>query len=930
MPDQQVVLTTAPYYDPGSLAPEESASALWTTSILFPNSTRDNSHATLLPGPLDDEAKWTFTYDRVFETFRAVRIDDLRNGTTYFTGPTAEQGSIFRLLPSTLPAASSSGDFVAAGFRGCIWLYGIPEDLEAAPIVSNTTNNRESEPSTPSSLPTRRNSAPSLRSITRPRDPGMARTPQWQLLGDRLRNTFVEGRRITTLEGVRALNWVHRSSTSFHGERLVVVAPGVGGQPPISEDDGMNPVDGGRLSILDFDNTTSDGKRRFVTIEVGLNEPETLEEEHRDLDTEVALVRRRTVAQRRESRYSVARGSTAIGHSELPPPMPVQDTNIPFGLPALASTRSSDLASPTDAAETASIDEDHEVFDDPYSHTNPRSGTTLRRAATAAAVNRRLHPRSVAQEHIVYRRADGREEHPHESDADNWEPPPPPYQKEPVPPLPEHIQRSILADHARSLQRASTQRVPNLDFPGLDSPPIPPLQRTRSSFVPTSDSRRESRFPFNRSASDSTVVTATSPVEETLSRPVTSPASRDGFDDLYDVSPVGTPQPTPRPTPRAAATTHQIPRRPVGSSTNTETGSDFIPRLAMRATLQQPVSPIPQPMNETLNRRLLDWENTQTETDADQASQVTRESEPSPVTPPREVQTVQEPVPLPSSERPVVEDPPSPSTPRKARPHTVYAQTNFSLPRSETVPILPTAVKRDIPEIPAPIWRHATVPVIPKVPENLPSPVAMPSPDQLARLNNRSGRPAGLSDPSRRMSGASIHSRMVSGQSTGTSGSRPVPHSPASYDQYLRSPPPRAAVGAHGSRPTSGMDLPQQANNLPPPRRVSLASQRHSSVSSNLRPPVHRLETINSVTSAGESSPFLSPQRGAAGVSRQPSRAERSAAKNIKDAKKKGWRASMRNGRQKAVDAASSAEWTDVSRDTSREERKSGRKCSVM
>ena len=120
------VILTAPYYDPGGSLPEESASALWTTSILFPNGSRDCSHAVLLPSSSEGEASWTFTYDRVFETFRAVRIDDLRNGTTYFTGPIADSGSVTKLLPSTLPAAAESGDLVASGFQGAIWLYGCP------------------------------------------------------------------------------------------------------------------------------------------------------------------------------------------------------------------------------------------------------------------------------------------------------------------------------------------------------------------------------------------------------------------------------------------------------------------------------------------------------------------------------------------------------------------------------------------------------------------------------------------------------------------------------------------------------------------------------------------------------------------------------------------------------------------------------------
>jgi len=74
------------------------------------------------------------------------------------------------------------------------------------------------------------------------------------------------------------------------------------------------------------------------------------------------------------------------------------------------------------------------------------------------------------------------------------------------------------------------------------------------------------------------------------------------------------------------------------------------------------------------------------------------------------------------------------------------------------------------------------------------------------------------------------------------------------------------------------------------------------------------------------------------GVARNPSRAERSAAKNIKDAKKRGWRASMRKEEKKRErwgDGASSAGWTDISEMRSvvgdrEREKKSGGKCSVM
>lgn len=79
----------------------------------------------------------------------------------------------------------------------------------------------------------------------------------------------------------------------------------------------------------------------------------------------------------------------------------------------------------------------------------------------------------------------------------------------------------------------------------------------------------------------------------------------------------------------------------------------------------------------------------------------------------------------------------------------------------------------------------------------------------------------------------------------------------------------------------------------------------------------------------------------AVGVTRQPSRAERSAAKNIKDAKKRGWRGMKKDDsskrKEKRFDVASSAGWSDVPSMPSDvrdwqdyKAKKAGKKCRVM
>lgn len=965
------VILTAPYYNTGGTMPEEnvSVSALWTTSILFPNGSRDCSHAVLLPSSSDDEASWAFTYDRVFETFRAVRIDDLRNGTTYFTGPVADANSIAKLLPSTLPTASQRGDLVASGFQGAIWIYGVPEDLDALPLISNAVNsNTDSGVSTPSTLLGRRNSAPSLRSVHRHRDT-LSRTPQWQLLCDRFRNNFVEGRKIYTLDQVSTMSWVSDNPASSHGEKLIAVAPGVGGKSPIAEsweEDGMSPVDGGRIAILDFDYAINDGKKTTITIEVGANEPEVLEEEHRDLDTEVAIVRRRTVAQRRGNRSHVSRSNGSVPrmpNDELPPLPPTEDDlGDPYAAP-LPPPRIPSNPTTTSEQEDVSLDEVQEAFDAPYSHTSPRSGTTLRRAATAAAVNRRLHPRAVAQDHIEYRRADGREEHPHESDADNWVPPPPPYTKDPLPPLPEHIQRSLLAEAAQSnLQRSNNNRAPSIDFPGFGESGGLSRSRTVAS-TSTGRSRRES-YPFQRSISDSTTMNVDRvSIDEDRPRPTSSPVSPE-FDDLYDVSPPGSPPGSPHLSPQIVSA-NQIPRRPVGAPPSSDGNTS--PAPVMIATLQGPISPVPQPplpMNNQMDSKL-------------QSQDVVDENKPIPqmdiTSRPQRPEDKAVP-PLPTEEHQLNGLSPQPPVTQNAHqfqqsPPSTPTEPSESIasvsPLSRRVNTAPSMRSDEDDDVrPPPISKRSDTTPVPSVRPATAigqGSTVMPSADLLARLNSRQGgRPIGLSDPSRRISGSHNNQPRRS-----SSGHRPTPSWESSQRQQQpqqrmqtpprivtepppRSTPPRAAVGAYGS-PTSRNSVHSPPSTYPvsglqqnyAQRRVSLGNPNRLPPPSHLRPVMgERLETIHSITSNGEPSPFFTqkPLSGGGGVSRQFSRAERSAAKNIKDAKKKGWRQSMyrekkekRGGRkEKYGDTSSSAGWTDVSYPAGEERGVKHAKCAVM
>ena len=479
--DANTVIISAPYFTDVTdheIPHEEAISHMWTSQILFPHSSRDCSHATLLPHRIEGDANWTLAYDRAFESFRAVRTDDLRNGTTYFTGPKAAKSKQRkkpknRLIPCTLPSITRKGDLVAAGFlTDEVWLYGVPEGLNVHGVpnmVEHSPGNTTAGPSTP---PTAGNPPPSH--TVREEDSELERLPRWQVLVDKYRNVFAKGRRIIKVPGVTNMCWVsppiEEDGRNSINERLIIAAPGgVCGFSELDQEE-LASVDGGRLIILDFDQRTSKGPDEEVVLEVGEIEPEMLEEKNIDMATEIAIVRRRTVAQRNigMSRASVVDALRPMpGEIDIPevppiPPMPA----VGFGLdePTPSEPVAPEGVSADESAEEGpTLAEVSEALDDPYSHTQPRSRTTLYRSATAVAANRRRNPPRVpalpSSGRVQYRRTDGTEL-PHESDADNWVPPPPPYTPDPDRPLPDHIRRTLLSTASTDHELPDTRPRP--------------------------------------------------------------------------------------------------------------------------------------------------------------------------------------------------------------------------------------------------------------------------------------------------------------------------------------------------------------------------------------------------------------------------------------------------------------------------------------
>jgi hypothetical protein len=340
------------------------------------------------------------------------------------------------MLPIMLPTTDETGELVAVGFQDSeVWIYGIPGRIE----ITQTNPNPGSQAITG----TRLGGNHHYDGQSAPRD----NLAQLDKIVQQPK-VLVRGRRVTDMHGISSIRWVRPLQTPSPRRRLVAVAPG-GVRPQVFGEEDV-PIDGGRLLLLDFERSITHGEETELDIEIGDTAPKILTEPDSSLDTEVELERRRTRLRRPDT-------DSALAHRPSMPPLrgtqrSTSQTQIPL-------RRHNSLAAPTPPGESASGG----VVDIPYDNTQPRSQETLHRAATAAASTRgRYDPR--------YRNTPSRRQIPHESDADNWVPPPPPYSKEPDRPLPEHLQQTLLpgvppapqnhnAAASTSVQRAQTTVV---------------------------------------------------------------------------------------------------------------------------------------------------------------------------------------------------------------------------------------------------------------------------------------------------------------------------------------------------------------------------------------------------------------------------------------------------------------------------------------
>ena len=866
------VILSAPYYaeDHHHLPASQQISQLWTSQILFPNSSRDCSNAALLPNRSDGDTSWTFTYDKVFESFRAVRTDDLRNGTTYFTGPRHHKRDGSRnprkkLAPCTLPTPSDHGELVAAGFLGReIWLYGIPEGLDTPSVNQTDDSNAQSATSSVQGTPSGGLRSPST-SLTRGEAAEMTRLPKWQVLVDKYRNVFAKGRRVAEISGVSGVCWVAQqqaqSGAPSLGERLLIFAPGgIPGDPDL-EQDGFASVDGGRLVILDFDRTSRGGLTEEIQFEVGIETPELLEEEDMDMDTEVALARKRTVRNLPDRRTTVV--DVLASAPEVPPLPPTANAIANANAAAAAAAGSTSVATPPASlpevagspAEGLSLEEASEVFDGPYSHTQPRSRTSLYRSATAVAANReRNPPRLISDARVEYRRPDGRGELPHESDADNWVPPPPPYTAESDRPLPEHLRATLLPRKPDRFSPLSQLRMAREQ----------PRRASTMYGSPASSaaSRRISSLPERPAV----------PI-----RQWSSGASSPGQQSQQSVS---------RTVPSGSDTVSPVSTANFSFGDELSEPSIVSPQSSSSSSSRRPVSAFVSRMSGTLRR-------------PGTARSIPR-------VPPITVSPVPERI-LSQS----VSLPPSPT--RSERPGSPLTLTGANLQQRLEYPLPPAPSNSSVESLHRRASSHGSPPLVERNMAPTPQPptersdllantvaTAMgPTAQQLANLDNRSR------------------------QAPPPGARHPLPPGIVDPQGYPIPAPPRGALGAAGSLTSLANQAPTRSLSG---RSLALSASNSFSRSSPalLRPAPRRLETIESVSSFISHSRTRSRSRDLQAIGHRRSQSMGPALRLDRSSMKKGWLSSrkLKKGRVEGHN------WDSPARDDGGRER--GAKCVVM
>jgi hypothetical protein len=385
---------------------EQPLGRVWISQLLFPEKLQCRQ-GIFIPEPGSGHVNELLAFDSHNDRFGVFDIS-----MKQFIGKTLGLPQDFRFtrterFDDCLPALSSDGSHAAIAVRlksnHDIWAYHIPENWVEDDSGGQSPGGQSDGP---------RKLRPCLRSNLPPRDES------------------------SPSETLTCLRWVKASRKRSENGRLVGLISTAALSMPEDVVPSVAPAASGKILLFDFDREVipPQNSPEHVTIDLDNIEPtEDLADEELELEQEVELVRRRTRVQRRPE--------AASPREPRPPRRSLSSSSATGGVTLRDVTEPAVNSRPRrrrSFSSMSSMSEDNNdnspvAVDEPYSHSQPRTQFQLHRAATIAANSSaaRTHLRALPDRPLEYRRADGLREIPHESDADNWVPPPPPYTERP-------------------------------------------------------------------------------------------------------------------------------------------------------------------------------------------------------------------------------------------------------------------------------------------------------------------------------------------------------------------------------------------------------------------------------------------------------------------------------------------------------------------
>ncbi|SMR43435.1 unnamed protein product [Zymoseptoria tritici ST99CH_3D1] len=335
----------------------EELKEAWCSNLLHPENIRNSSHAVFMRENRQTNNEKLFAWNGLEDTFGLLNMSDLTYGNIEFPivifPPLSTNGGLGAAVHSC-PTIDEFGDTIAVIVNDrTIRLYIVPpkQQDEETPVEAHSIDHQLDEGyGCPFSEVRWMHSSPSLPA---PAD------------------------NLVPVQG-----------------RLIVTSPG-----GVSEngDEGVEDVEGGRIILFDFDPQFSGQPGQTFSLILGKCPPQMLEEEQVDVAEQVALVRKRSVAQHNRGALSqrpalIGRAASTIVSRSQRGVSPAF-TNSSMGhhgrsrasMISIGTMQSDGARSLPDLMES---NEQADVYEEPYMPGQPRSHASLQRAATNAQRHR--------------------------------------------------------------------------------------------------------------------------------------------------------------------------------------------------------------------------------------------------------------------------------------------------------------------------------------------------------------------------------------------------------------------------------------------------------------------------------------------------------------------------------------------------------------